>query len=140
MCWLYSYKIKVCGYSILWVFKICGYSKSIDSKNLWVLKFVGAQNLWVLKIWVLKFVGIQYKWVLIIYCYSKSAGIIFCGTQNLWVMKVCDETNFQVDGGGKSEHTLISAYRVNRKNICALSIYSFCHMRQRGLISNKSNK
>ena len=49
------------------------------------------------------------------------------GTQNLWVLKICDDTKFQVSG---REYQKICALCISceQKNICAFSIYAFCHM------------
>ena len=92
--------------------KICGCSKIVGiyfdyvGSHLWVFKmceyskFIDTQTLWALK---------------------------FVGTRNLWVLKVCDATKFQVDGG-ENQNICVFCISCKQKNICAFSIYSFCHM------------
>ena len=49
------------------------------------------------------------------------------GTQNLWVHKMCDDTKFQVSGK-EYQNICVLCISCEQKNICAFSIYAFCHM------------
>ena len=49
------------------------------------------------------------------------------GTQNLWVHKICDDTKFQVSGRGY-QNICVLCISCEQKNICAFSIYAFCHI------------
>ena len=87
---------------------------------------MGAQNLFILKICGTKICG-----------YSKNRGysnlLVFiliyyiCGYSKLWVHKICDDTKFQVSGR-EYQNICVFCLSCEQKNICAFSIYAFCHM------------
>ena len=50
-----------------------------------------------------------------------------CGYSNLWVHTICDDTKFQVSGR-EYQNICVLCISYEQKNICAFSIYAFCHM------------
>ena len=96
---------------------------------------MGIQNLWVLKILAglrfvdtQKIVGTQICWYSYSFIDTEILGHSHLWVfRILWVLKICDDTKFQVSG---REYQNISVLCISceQKNICAFSIYAFCHM------------